>query len=111
MAARWNSSRAPHGPRIYVADADNNAVKKIVVTGGCTSDCTVLTLGSGFSFPLGVAVDGSGDVYVADDGNNTVKEIVLFVPPPVPALGAAGLLLLAAAGWAAAWRRGSLANG
>ncbi|MDR3735647.1 MAG: MBG domain-containing protein, partial [Acidobacteriaceae bacterium] len=36
----------------------------------------VSTLGSGFSYPYGVAVDGSGNVYVADGGNNAVKEIL-----------------------------------
>src|SRR5271157_4079112 len=34
------------------------------------------TLGSGFNLPAGVAVDGSGNVYVADAGNNAVKEIL-----------------------------------
>ncbi len=33
------------------------------------------TLGSGFSAPFGVAVDGAGDVFVADEGNSNVKEI------------------------------------
>ncbi len=33
------------------------------------------TLGGGFSGPIGVAVDGSGNVYVSDSGNNTVKEM------------------------------------
>ncbi|MFP5206211.1 MAG: choice-of-anchor Q domain-containing protein, partial [Acidobacteriota bacterium] len=34
------------------------------------------TLGSGFSFPAGLAVDGAGNVFVADTGNSAVKEIV-----------------------------------
>lgn len=34
------------------------------------------TLGSNFSSPYGLAVDGSGNVYVADSGTNSVKEIV-----------------------------------
>src|SRR6202040_30397 len=34
------------------------------------------TLGSGFSSPHGVSVDGSGNVFVADYGNNAVKEIL-----------------------------------
>ena len=32
-------------------------------------------VGSGFSVPQGVAVDGSGNVYVGDTGNDAVKEI------------------------------------
>ena len=37
---------------------------------------TIFTLGSGFSNPTGVAVDASGNVFVADRGNNAVKEIL-----------------------------------
>ncbi|MEO9073284.1 MAG: NHL repeat-containing protein [Edaphobacter sp.] len=39
------------------------------------SNTTVNTLASGFN-PFGVAVDGSGNVYVTDNGNNAVKEIM-----------------------------------
>jgi sugar lactone lactonase YvrE len=42
------------------------------------------TLGSGFTEPEGVAVDGSGNVFVADNGNNEVKEI-LAVGGSIPA--------------------------
>jgi hypothetical protein len=35
----------------------------------------VTTLGGGFNFPAGVAVDASGNVYVADSYNNAVKEM------------------------------------
>ena len=34
------------------------------------------TLGSGFSYPYGVAVDGSGNLFVADNGSGSVKEIL-----------------------------------
>ena len=34
------------------------------------------TIGSGFSGPNGVAVDGAGDVFVADTNNNAVKEVL-----------------------------------
>jgi hypothetical protein len=37
---------------------------------------TILPLGSGFSFPAGVAVDEAGNVYVGDAGNSALKEIV-----------------------------------
>jgi streptogramin lyase len=40
------------------------------------SNNTPAALGSGFSYPLGVAVDASGDVFVVDYGNNAVKELV-----------------------------------
>src|SRR5258708_31514531 len=36
----------------------------------------IKTLGSGFSYPNGVAVDGSGNVFVADYGHHAVKEII-----------------------------------
>jgi hypothetical protein len=40
------------------------------------SPATQSTLGSGFGIPGGVAVDGSGNVFVADASNNAVKEIL-----------------------------------
>ena len=52
----------------------NNAVKEMPA--GCASSSCVTTLGGGFSYPTGVAVDGSGNVYVADTGNSAVKEIM-----------------------------------
>jgi hypothetical protein len=53
------------------------------------------TLGSGFSLPAGVAVDGAGNVYVADTNHSLVKEIV--------AVGAASLRPTRPSGcWAAA---------
>ena len=63
---------------VYVADAGNNAVKKIPAGGGAP-----IVLGSGFSHPEGVAVDGAGNVYVADYFNNAVKEIPAGGGPPV----------------------------
>jgi len=45
---------------------------------------TIVTLGSGFSDPRGIAVDSAGDVYVSDFGNKAVKEI-LSVGASIPA--------------------------
>ena len=36
----------------------------------------ISTLGSGFKAPGGAAVDGNGNVFVADTGNNAIKEIL-----------------------------------
>jgi len=67
---------------VFVADFGHNAVKEIVggsngnPAGVVSSSSTVNTIGSGFNSPTGVAVDGSGDVFVADPNNNAVYEIV-----------------------------------
>jgi hypothetical protein len=42
---------------------------------GCTTFSCVTILGGGFTFPAGVAVDLSDNVYVADDDDNAVKKI------------------------------------
>jgi uncharacterized protein YjiK len=46
-------------------------VREIVAATGA-----VVTVGSGFSLPFGVATDAEGNVYVAETFNNAVKEIV-----------------------------------
>src|SRR5258705_511816 len=64
------------------------------------------TLGSGFSLPQGVAVDASGNLFIADNGNNAVKEIVAaggtvttlagsFVQPTSVSLDASGNVFVA----------------
>jgi sugar lactone lactonase YvrE len=69
---------------VYVADTANNTIRKI------TPDGVVSTLagvsgshgnadGAGsqarFWAPFGIAVDGAGNVYVADTANNTIRKI------------------------------------
>ena len=67
---------------VFVADHGNNAVYEIVAgsngnpPGVVNSSSAINRVGSGFSGPYGVAVDASGDVFVANDGNNAVYEIV-----------------------------------
>jgi hypothetical protein len=56
------------GGNVYIADTNNNAVKKY--------DGTTLTtlVSSGLRNPHGVAVDAGGNVYIADTNNNAVKK-------------------------------------
>lgn len=68
---------------LYVADTSNNRIRKITAAGVVTT----LAGGSGqgstdgtgtaarFNEPRGVAVDGSGNVYVADYQNHTLRKI------------------------------------
>jgi len=71
---------------VYVADALNNRVRKITEKGGTW---TVSTLAGSdrqghldgaaataqFSWPSGVALDSSGNVYVADSNNHRIRKI------------------------------------
>jgi sugar lactone lactonase YvrE len=68
---------------VYVADAGNNEIRKITSSGdvstlaGSTAAGAVNGTGSAASFsaPTGVAVDASGNVYVADSNNNEIRKI------------------------------------
>ncbi len=69
---------------VFVADWGNNTIRKITPTGVVTTLAgTAVSLGSAdgtgasarFNSPHSVAVDGSGNVFVADWGNNTIRNI------------------------------------
>ena len=69
---------------IYTADLPHHTIRKITPDGTATifaglNDTPGSANGTGsvarFSFPTGLAVDGAGNVYVADNGNNTIRKI------------------------------------
>jgi len=70
---------------VYVADSGNNTIRKITASGSVSTLAgTANPLGGSadgtaaaarFNNPTGVAVDSSGNVYVADSGNSTIRKI------------------------------------
>ncbi len=79
----------PHGlaadriGNLYVADASNHTIRKIAATGGVSILAGRAGYGSAdgtsgearFYFPTGVAVGGTGEVYVADRNDSTIRKI------------------------------------
>jgi DNA-binding beta-propeller fold protein YncE len=68
---------------VYVADTQNNKIRKISASGvvitlaGAASSGLANGLGSAarFDMPFGVALDPMGNAYVADSGNTVVRKI------------------------------------
>ncbi len=73
---------------VFVADANNNLIRKITAAGfvstiaGQTNSGSLdgVSINARFNFPSGVAVDTNGNVYVADSFNFTIRKIT---PPGV----------------------------
>jgi sugar lactone lactonase YvrE len=86
-AARFRFPRAvgvDGSGNLYVSDSGNNTIRKIAPGGGVSTLAGVAgqsgsTDGSGggarFDGPAGLAVDASGNVFVADSGNSTIRLI------------------------------------
>ena len=68
---------------IYVADGGNNSIRRITPGGAVTTVAGWTNAGYAdgvgtnalLNGPAGVAVDGMGNVFVADTGNNTIRKI------------------------------------
>lgn len=74
---------ADSGSNLYVADYFNGTVRKVTTLGGVSTLAGSASNGSAdgadssarFSQTQGIAVDGSGNIYVADAANNTIRRI------------------------------------
>jgi hypothetical protein len=86
-AARFNNPRGAavdSAGNVYVADDDNQTIRKVTPAGVVTTLAGLTgSFGSAdgtnsaarFAWPHGVAVDGAGNVYVADSFNSTIREV------------------------------------
>ena len=85
VGARFNF---PHGVavdglgNVYVADTFNSTIRQVTPGGvvttlagqaGSTGSADGAGTAAGFNSPSGVAVDGSGNLYVADSNNDTIR--------------------------------------
>jgi sugar lactone lactonase YvrE len=70
---------------VFIADTSNNRVREVSTKGiivtvagngnsGYTGDCGPATSAQ-LSYPLDVAVDGSGNIFIADSDNNAVRRL------------------------------------
>ncbi len=69
---------------VFVAEFENSTIRKITPTGEVTTLAGLAGSGGSadgtgraarFLFPIGVATDSSGNVFVADSGNTTIRKI------------------------------------
>jgi serine/threonine-protein kinase len=77
---------AVYGGNLYIADENNNEIRKIVIaTGVVTTFAGSITPGSKdgsdtaarFYVPFAICADGIGDLFVADASNNEIRKIVI----------------------------------
>ena len=95
------SGVAPDGAgNLYIADSGNQRIRKVdsagVIStvagdgrGGYSGDGGTATAAR-LSNPAGVAVDGSGNLYIADTGNHRIRRLT---PAPAPSISAGGVVL------------------
>jgi sugar lactone lactonase YvrE len=106
--ANLNSPRglvvSSDGKTIYVADTGNSAIRKIVIADDGTASISTLagtigtygtSNGTGsaalFESPVGLALDGNGNLYVSDEQSNTIRRIVLSTSAVTTLAGTAGV--------------------
>ncbi|MDL1949203.1 hypothetical protein FBQ97_05235, partial [Acidobacteria bacterium ACD] len=85
---------------LYVADGWNSTVREVLLSSArvTTVAGSGLEIGSAdgagtaarFAYPRGLALDGSGTLYVGDNGNHTVRKVVVATGEVTTLAGAAG---------------------
>jgi sugar lactone lactonase YvrE len=88
------------GTNIYVADAQNSTIRKIVISshdvttfagsGGTQGSSDGTRLSARFYLPSGITTDGT-NLYVADTFNHTIRQIVIATGAVTTIAGSAGL--------------------
>jgi sugar lactone lactonase YvrE len=76
---------ATDGGNLYVTDRNNHRIRKIVIDTGVVTTFAGSTQGyadgtspaAKFFAPSGIAIDGSGNLYVADLSNHRIRKIVI----------------------------------
>jgi DNA-binding beta-propeller fold protein YncE len=77
------------GKTIYVADSDDDVIRKIAIASDGTTSIATVAGGNGygyldgagsiaeFRYPEELAMDGSGNLYVTDEDNHAIRKIVV----------------------------------
>jgi sugar lactone lactonase YvrE len=71
---------------VYVAETSSHTIRRVATDGsvatvagsGLPGDSDGTGTAASFHFPLGVALDSSGNLYVADSSNNKIRKITLL---------------------------------
>jgi sugar lactone lactonase YvrE len=74
------------GTNLYVADSNNNTIRKVVISSGAVTTLAGTAgvggaadgtgVAAGFNLPTGITTDGT-NLYVADNGNGAIRKIVI----------------------------------
>ncbi|MCX6940052.1 MAG: hypothetical protein NTX09_04820, partial [Verrucomicrobia bacterium] len=87
LARFWNpSGLAVSGTDLYVADTNNNTIRKVTAAGvvttfagtaGTTGSADLVGVLATFQNPSAIAAEGTTNLYVADRNNNIIRKIVI----------------------------------